>query len=98
MAGGFVVALVGPDGLGKSTQVDRLAQIFRWKFGCAQAYVGTGDGRGWWLRKGLQSLVFPHRRRLKSLAHDDGKNSSAKLDQGRRCRYGVGIWGRSDCV
>ncbi|MEO5758919.1 MAG: hypothetical protein ABIQ51_18875 [Mesorhizobium sp.] len=76
MAGGIVVALVGPDGLGKSTQVDRLTQTFRWKFGCAQAYAGTGDGDGWWLRKRLQSLVFPHRRRLKSLAHDDGKDLS----------------------
>ena len=61
VAGGLVVAVIGPDGVGKSTQVDRLTQTFRWKFGCAQAYVGTGDGRGWWLRKGLKSLVFPHR-------------------------------------
>ncbi|TIN14677.1 MAG: hypothetical protein E5Y31_31860, partial [Mesorhizobium sp.] len=67
-AGGFVVALIGPDGMGKSTQADRLTQIFRWKFGVAQAYVGIGDGNGWWLRKTLQTLVFPHRRRLKSLA------------------------------
>jgi len=74
-AGGFVVALIGPDGLGKSTQVDLLTQILRWKFGCAQAYVGTGDGNGWLLRKALQSLVFPHRRRLKSLAQHDGKES-----------------------
>ncbi|WP_245460289.1 hypothetical protein [Mesorhizobium sp. M1B.F.Ca.ET.045.04.1.1] len=74
-AGGFVVALIGPDGTGKSTQADRLTQIFRWKFGCAQAYVGTGDGNGWWLRKALQALVFPHRRRLKSLAGHDGKDS-----------------------
>lgn len=78
MAGGLLVALIGPDGVGKSTQAGRLAQIFRWKFGCAQAYVGIGDGSGWWLRKGLQNLVFPHRRRLKSLAHDDGKDPSRR--------------------
>ncbi|MER9296220.1 hypothetical protein NKI38_06930 [Mesorhizobium sp. M0621] len=77
-AGGFVVALIGPDGMGKSTQADRLTQIFRWKFGCAQAYVGTGDGNGWWLRKALQSLVFPHRRRLKSLVQDDGNYSFSR--------------------
>ncbi|TGU57898.1 hypothetical protein EN790_33970, partial [Mesorhizobium sp. M2D.F.Ca.ET.147.01.1.1] len=52
-AGGFVVALIGPDGMGKSTQAGRLRQTFGWKFGCAQAYVGTGDGNGWWLRKAL---------------------------------------------
>ncbi|TGQ68565.1 hypothetical protein EN829_017585 [Mesorhizobium sp. M00.F.Ca.ET.186.01.1.1] len=77
-AGGFVVALIGPDGMGKSTQVDRLTQIFRWKFGCAQAYVGTGDGNGWWLRKALQTLVFPHRRQLKSLVQHDGKNPASR--------------------
>ena len=77
-AGGFVVALIGPDGMGKSTQVDRLTQIFRWKFGCAQAYVGTGDGNGWWLRKALQTLVFPHRRRLKSLAQQGGNDSTGR--------------------
>ena len=78
MAGGLVVALIGPDGVGKSTQARRLTQILRWKFGCAQAYVGIGEGSGWWLRKGLQNLVFPHRRRLKSLAHDDGRDSSRR--------------------
>lgn len=93
MAGGFVVALVGPDGLGKSTQVDRLTQIFRWKFGCAQAYVGTGDGSGWWFRKGLQSLVFPHRHRLKSLAHDDGKDPSRRnFTKGGVAATALALW------
>ncbi|WP_189343888.1 MULTISPECIES: hypothetical protein [unclassified Mesorhizobium] len=77
-AGGFVVALIGPDGMGKSTQADRLTQIFRWKFGCGQAYVGTGDGNGWRLRKALQALVFPYRRRLKSLAGNDGEDSRGR--------------------
>lgn len=77
-AGGFVVALIGPDGMGKSTQAGRLRQTFGWKFGCAQAYVGTGDGNGWWLRKALQSVVFPYRRRLKSLAQNDGKDASGR--------------------
>lgn len=74
-AGGLVVALIGPDGLGKSTQVDRLTQIFRWKFDCAQAYCGTGEGSGWRLRKALQTLVFPHRRRLKAPIQDDHGDS-----------------------
>lgn len=67
-SGGLVVAIVGPDGLGKSTQAELLTRAFRWKFGCAQLYVGTGEGDGWWLRKGLQRLVFPHRRQLKAKA------------------------------
>ncbi|MDG4902219.1 MULTISPECIES: hypothetical protein [unclassified Mesorhizobium] len=77
-AGGFVVALIGPDGMGKSTQATWLRQIFGWKFGCAQVYVGTGDGNGWRLRKALQAVVSPHRRRLKSLAQNDGNDSSGR--------------------
>ncbi|MER9326499.1 hypothetical protein [Mesorhizobium sp. M0488] len=92
-AGGLVVALVGPDGMGKSTQVERLTQIFRWKFGCAQAYVGTGDGNGWWLRKALQALVFPHRRRLKSLVQHDSKNSSSmNWSKGGVVAAGLALW------
>lgn len=93
-AGGIVVAVVGPDGLGKSTQVDRLTQLFRWKFGCAKAYVGTGEGGGWWLRKGLQNLVFPHRRQLKAAIQRDGEGTS----QRSRAKEGVlaaglALWG-----
>lgn len=93
-AGGIVVALVGPDGLGKSTQVDRLTRLFRWKFGCAKAYVGTGEGSGWWLRKGLQRLVFPHRRQLKAAILRDNEGTS----QRSRAREavlaaGLALWG-----
>ncbi|MEI9413424.1 hypothetical protein [Mesorhizobium sp. Cs1321R2N1] len=92
-AGGFVVALVGPDGMGKSTQADRLTRIFRWKFGCAQAYVGIGDGNGWWLRKALQTLVFPYRRRLKSLAQHDGNNSfSRNWSKGGLAAAALAFW------
>ncbi|TIO39863.1 MAG: hypothetical protein E5Y00_34500, partial [Mesorhizobium sp.] len=59
-------------------QATRLRQIFGWKFGCAQVYVGTGDGNGWRLRKALQAVVSPHRRRLKSLAQNDGNDSSGR--------------------
>jgi len=88
-AGGLVVAIIGPDGLGKSTQVDRLTQIFRWKFGCAQAYAGTGDGSGWWLRKAAQKVLFPHRRRLKSLAQSDGTDSI----RGAQAKRGIAATG-----
>lgn len=93
-SGGIVVAVVGPDGLGKSTQVDRLAQLFRWKFGCAKAYVGTGDGGGWWLRKGLQHLVFPHRRQLKAVVQrdNDGASQRSRAKEGVLAA-GLAFWG-----
>ncbi|KRD64075.1 hypothetical protein IB265_34245 [Ensifer sp. ENS10] len=89
-AGGVVVALVAPDGLGKSTQVSLLTRIFRWKFGCAQVYVGTGEGRGWRLRKGLQRLAFYRRRELKAMIRTEGRESRA---MGRILSVGLALWG-----
>jgi thymidylate kinase len=45
---GVVVALVGPDGVGKSTQTARLAATFGRKFRCAAVYLGSNDGD--WMR------------------------------------------------
>ncbi|WP_018237160.1 hypothetical protein [Ensifer sp. BR816] len=92
LTGGLVVALVAPDGLGKSTQVDLLTRAFRWKFGCAQAYVGTGEGRGWWFRKGLQYLVTSRRRQFKNIVRGDRKDppSGAK---GKLLAVGLALWG-----
>jgi len=73
-AGGFVVALIGPDGVGKSTQADPADQIFRWNSGVRKP-MSNGDGNGWWLRKGVETLVFPHRRRPKSLVQHNSNNS-----------------------
>ena len=42
--GGILIAIVGPDGVGKSTQVARLAAIFQKKFRCTTAYLGSGSG------------------------------------------------------
>ncbi len=91
-AGGLVVALVAPDGLGKSTQVDLLTRIFRWKFGCAQAYVGTGEGRGWWFRKGLQHLVTPRRRQFKAMIQRDREESRSGA-KGKVLAAGLALWG-----
>lgn len=60
-SGGLVVALVAPDGMGKSTQVERLYQLFSWKFSCVRLYLGTGDGQGWWLRRRIRALYVARR-------------------------------------
>lgn len=92
--GGIVVALVGPDGLGKSTQVDLLTRTFRWKFGCAQAYAGISEGRGWWFRRELQRLVFPRRRQLKAMIQGDGEESLRRSRaKGNVLAAGLAFWG-----
>lgn len=92
--GGLVVALVAPDGLGKSTQVDLLTRRFRWKFGCARAYVGTGEGSGWWFRKRLQKLVFRRRRQFKAVIERAGEGSFLRGGaKGRVLALGLALWG-----
>ncbi|MDP9423677.1 MAG: hypothetical protein M3Q19_12755 [Pseudomonadota bacterium] len=55
--GGLVVALIGPDGVGKSSQTARLASIFQQKFQCRSVYLGSGDG-GWKLRRAIQRRYY----------------------------------------
>lgn len=93
-AGGLVVALVGPDGLGKSTQVDLLTRLFRWKFGCERSYVGTGEGRGWLLRKALQRMAFHRRRELKAMIQIEGQASFQRSRaKGKLLSVGLALWG-----
>ena len=42
--GGAIFALVGPDGVGKSSQAARVASLFQRKFRCTTTYLGTGEG------------------------------------------------------
>lgn len=91
--GGLVIALVGPDGVGKSTQVDRLAQIFRWKFGCVKAYAGTGDGRGWWPRKLLGKLLVSRRQLIKATIQRKGEASRSRKWASDVFAAGLACWG-----
>lgn len=90
--GGLVVALVAPDGLGKSTQTTLLARTFAWKFGCAKVYVGTGEGNGWWLRKGLQNLLAPRRRHFRAMIQRDRKEPRSAA-MGKVLAAGLALWG-----
>lgn len=79
VTGGLAVAIIAPDGLGKSTQVARLDKIFSWKFSATKEYLGTGDGDGWLLRRVLYG-IYDRRKRKKSKAgqHTESQNSSEK--------------------
>ena len=48
--GGAIFALIGPDGVGKSSQAQRVASLFQRKFRCTAVYLGSGEG-GWELRR-----------------------------------------------
>ncbi|MDP9421311.1 MAG: hypothetical protein M3Q19_00490 [Pseudomonadota bacterium] len=65
--GGAIFALVGPDGVGKSSQAARVASLFQRKFRCTTVYLGSGEG-GWKLRRLFQRWYHSwqsglHRRR-----------------------------------
>lgn len=53
---GMVVALVGPDGVGKSGQTAQLASIFQEKYRCTAIYLGSGDG-GWRVRRTARRYI-----------------------------------------
>lgn len=55
LACGIVVALIGPDGVGKSSQTARLTSLFQQNYKCTAVYLGSGDG-GWKLRRTAKRL------------------------------------------
>ncbi|MCR4267836.1 hypothetical protein [Nitratireductor sp. ZSWI3] len=93
IGGGLVIAIVGPDGVGKSTQAERLAQVFRWKFGCMNVYAGTGDGHGWWFRKLLGRLLLRRRAQLKSAIRNGDGKTDGRGWLADILAVGLGMWG-----
>jgi thymidylate kinase len=50
-SGGMIVALIGADGSGKSTQCKSLVKWLGWKVDVARVYFGSGDGPMSWHRR-----------------------------------------------
>ena len=65
--GGLIVAVIAPDGMGKTTQVERISKLLGWKFCCARLYLGTGDGQGWQLRRLLRRLYLRRRSKFSAV-------------------------------
>jgi len=85
VGGGAVVAIIAPDGMGKSTQVKRLSKIFRWKFSAFAEYMGTGDGRGWFFRRLANAFYAKRKAKFKSsLALEMPMTGEAKTGLKRR--------------
>jgi thymidylate kinase len=51
VSGGMIVALIGADGSGKSTQAKALVNWLGWKIDVARVYFGSGDGPMSWHRR-----------------------------------------------
>lgn len=51
VSGGMIVALIGADGSGKSTQAKALVKWLGWKIDVARVYFGSGDGPMSWHRR-----------------------------------------------
>jgi len=93
-SGGLVVALVAPDGMGKSAQVERLYKLFNWKFSCVRLYLGTGDGQGWWLRRRIRALYVARRDTIRNAGLHD--RAVAKRSGDWKSRIGallLSMWG-----
>ena len=73
------MALIAPDGLGKSTQVRLLTESLKFKFSCFSIYLGNGSGQGGLLRNWLRGRYLKssyHKSRVKS----DLATSKLKVD------------------
>ena len=91
--GGLLVAVIAPDGMGKTTQVDRIFRLFEWKFCCARLYLGSGDGRGWWLRRVIRTLYIRRRSSIRAAFLDERAGTGSR---GLKARLGdmlLAIWG-----
>lgn len=54
---GIVISLIGPDGVGKSTQTRLLVSSFQKKFRCTSVYLGSNDG-SWMKLRGKMRAKF----------------------------------------
>lgn len=94
VSGGLVIAVVAPDGMGKTTQVERMARLFGWKFCCMRLYLGTGDGPGWWLRRVLRRQYIRRRAKIRAalLADPDPRRNAIGL-KSRAGSLLFSVWG-----
>jgi len=93
-SGGLIVAVVAPDGMGKTTQVDRMYRLFSWKFCCVKLYLGSGDGEGWWLRRLARTLYIGRRSKIKDIfLKEPGTERRSSVLASLSGSFLVSLWG-----
>ncbi len=90
---GCVVALVGPDGVGKSTQSVRLREIFGRKFRSTTVYLGSNDGSWMRFRSKLRLARTPESTAAAGVLNSapSGKKRN-KVERGVFHSVGSAIW------
>ena len=77
---GIVITLMGADGSGKSTQVNRLVNILSKKMDVRYIYMGSGNGPSSWHRNILKfAFQIIKRKRKKSKVNKEGSPSTPKF-------------------
>ena len=74
--GGIIVAIIGSDGSGKSTQVKALCTWLDWKVDVATAYFGSGDGKISWHRAILRFFYRSFGALIRKSCKDNVKKNS----------------------
>ena len=94
VSGGLLVSLIAPDGMGKTTQVKRMSRLFGWKFSCTTLYLGSGDGKGWWLRRFIRASYVRRRSSVKELLADKPEGGEKPRSiAGRAASLMYALWG-----
>ena len=86
---GIIVALIGPDGVGKSTQAARLGAMFQRKFRCAAVYMGSNDGAWMALHGRLRKRLATIRGKAPALPERSVQGTTAPLTYRKSLEKGV---------
>ena len=93
-SGGLIVAVIAPDGMGKTTQVKRMSKLFSWKFSCAANYLGTGEGEGWRIRRLIRASYMQRRAKIRaSLLSVEQTEDASRTFKGRVGAFLLAAWG-----
>ena len=96
VSGGMIVALIGADGSGKSTQAKALVKWLGWKIDVARVYFGSGDGPMSWHRRLLLAVRNRLRRSPAKPVVSAGSPAAVRADlpaaNGPAVRRGPGLF------